>query len=1160
MAMNDHNKKVKEIFLEAEGILNSLEQQKFLDRACGDDQDLLARVQRLLEAHQEGTDFIPIDPQEQTKVSEDPVPREGEGSVIGPYKLLQNIGEGGCGVVYMAEQQKPVVRRVALKIIKLGMDTKQVIARFEAERQALAMMEHPNIAKVLDAGATENGRPYFVMELVRGVPITEFCDQQNLETNERLLLFMDVCSAIQHAHQKGVIHRDIKPSNILVTMHDHKAVPKIIDFGIAKATQQRLTDKTLFTQFHQFMGTPAYMSPEQAQMSGLDIDTRTDIYSLGVLLYELLTGRTPLDAKELTKADYDEMRRRIRDEDPIYPSTQLTSMNAEELTTIAKRRNTEPARLNRVMRGELDWIVMKALEKDRNRRYETAAELALDVQRYLNFEPVKAAAPSSMYRFRKFARRNKAAISVAAIILLLLSVGSVVSTWLAVKATIAQKTADQLARESKKAKEHAEVREQYANEQRNLALTSSHALRQNLYASDMYQAQQFLDADNIAKSRELLLKYIPTNIGAEDLRGFEWKYLWDRCRGDELYVFENLSRPVGAVAFSRDGKMLAGFSSNGKVGVWNVDTRMPIALLDADVETWPGNLRVKFSSDNRFLIAGRNSGRWNNMKRAKLIVWRTDTWEQSACLKEVGFPLIEQESSEKFVAYNGQGFHLFDISQEGDKPLDLSKHPFADKHVRGYAFSEDDRLLALKEHNDDNITIFDTLSGMKVADWPLSSSTRAHLITVSNGMQYVAWMSDPFNRNATELKLRLFNPFEEREIELEESQPGMLFAAEFSPDAQWLVAGGWDYLLHVWEASSGQKLGAFKGHLDEIFSLAISPNSQTFASGGKDGRVYLWDMRSLSAKPELEQINLVQKEGSLNEITSRKELAERISPVLWSEFERNNLDHFLPADRSWDRFIISPDGNHGAQRIKDDELEIYDLVKNQYEATLSLSERQGGFFRTGPSFISNQRLIYQREGQFSIWNVHDDRNEPALIPEEYESFLGASPDGRYLAMSRQGEGSDIAVWDYDGGQEVSLLTGMNYSARSVVFSSDGVLVIAAGSWDKRGLVWNTLTGQVEHILTGHKQGIHTAAFSHDKRSIATYSPDGTIRIWHMETGRETLALQPEGTKNERLDQLQFSRDNQKLFIIGDDKAWVIEVPSLNQIDKDLTKKTSKERS
>ena len=444
--MSNQFSKEKDIFVEAEGISDPAERQQFLDRACGGDENLRDRIDKLLSAHIENEGFIPVDPNEQTKFSLETAPREGEGSIIGRYKLLQNIGEGGCGVVYMAEQQTPVVRRVALKIIKLGMDTKQVIARFEAERQALAMMDHPNISKVLDAGATDNGRPFFVMELVRGVRITEFCDQQNLDTKERLKLFMDVCSAIQHAHQKGVIHRDIKPSNILVTMHDHKSVPKIIDFGIAKATQQRLTDKTLFTQFHQFIGTPAYMSPEQAQMSGLDVDTRTDIYSLGVLLYELLTGRTPLDAKELTKADYDEMRRRIRDEEPIYPSTQLSSMNPAELTTTATRRNTEPARLNRIMRGELDWIVMKALEKNRKRRYETATELALDVQRYLNLEPVKAAAPSSLYRFRKFARRNQAALITAAIILILLTVGSVVSTGLAIKATIAQRNADALAK------------------------------------------------------------------------------------------------------------------------------------------------------------------------------------------------------------------------------------------------------------------------------------------------------------------------------------------------------------------------------------------------------------------------------------------------------------------------------------------------------------------------------------------------------------------------------------------------------------------------------------------------------------------------------------------------------------------------------------------
>ncbi len=294
-------------------------------------------------------------------------------------------------MVYMAEQRTPVKRRVALKIIKLGMDTKQVVARFEAERQALAMMDHPNIAKVLDAGATESGRPYFVMELVRGIPITRFCDESSLSTEARLRLFMAVCQAVHHAHQKGIIHRDLKPSNVMVTLHDDQPMVKVIDFGIAKATQHELTEKTHFTRFQEFIGTPAYMSPEQAQMSGLDIDTRSDIYSLGVLLYELLTGQTPFDEKELLGAGYDEIRRRIREVEPPRPSTRLSQLRQQDLTTVAQRRACQPDRLGGLIRGELDWMVMKALEKDRSRRYESASAFAQDVQRHLNHEPVAAA-------------------------------------------------------------------------------------------------------------------------------------------------------------------------------------------------------------------------------------------------------------------------------------------------------------------------------------------------------------------------------------------------------------------------------------------------------------------------------------------------------------------------------------------------------------------------------------------------------------------------------------------------------------------------------------------------------------------------------------------------------------------------------------------------
>jgi serine/threonine protein kinase len=836
--------------------LPTAERAAALERECGDDAELCQQVEALLKAHDDSGE-LPAAEREPTswptrppasgelpvveqKPTEDYVPGVGPGQLFaGRYKLLQQIGEGGMGTVWMADQTDPVKRRVAVKLIRVERgQSKTILLRFEAERQAIALMDHPHIARLLDAGeapAAQAGgapMPFFVMELVKGLPLTDCCDTHKLGIPERLHLFMQVCAAVQHAHQKGIIHRDLKPSNILVESHDGKPVPKIIDFGLAKATTGlRLTEHTLFTAIGSVMGTPLYMAPEQINVNALDVDTRADIYALGIILYELLTGSTPITRATLKKAALDEMLKLIREQEVPTPSSRLSS--AESAPSVAANRQTEPAKLGRLVKGELDWIVLKALAKERDRRYDTANGFAKDLERFLNHEPVTAGPPSAGYRVRKFARRNRGSVITAGLVLLALVLGTTVSVWQALRATAAEGVA-------RRSEEAAQDQKHAADLAKDEAVRQRDELRHLNYIADMNLAQHAWEANNLVRTRQLLEQHRP-KPGEDDLRGFEWHYLHRLFHRDHLTIKAHTGG-AWTVAFSADGKRLftsgaattfkdiAWASALGEIKLWDATTgqRMDLPL---DRPTGPVR-RIALSADGTYLAAAcdlKGIQVWNLATRQRFDLetlpnkrtWAVGFSPDSKRLVATFNPVDALQNRENTV-------RVLDLASR-DPVWTLDGLPFMPSVSP--AFSPDGKYLVMAHFLEGLVRVVDAATGREAFSCKYGEGKVNHAIFSPDGKSLAACGE----RGASIWDVATHK----KRLTCRNATP-LGYCLAYSPDSKQLATSA-EGEIELWDAGTGQQINAFKGHAGDLLTITFSPDGKYLASAGLDGTVRMWD-------------------------------------------------------------------------------------------------------------------------------------------------------------------------------------------------------------------------------------------------------------------------------------------------------------------------------
>jgi serine/threonine protein kinase/WD40 repeat protein len=1070
------------------------ERGAFLAGACGQNTVLMARVQALLQAHDADAAILADRPRSEPGAGS---AAEKPGDRIGHYKLLQQIGEGGCGVVYMAEQEEPVRRLVALKVIKLGMDTRKVVARFEAERQALALMDHPNIAKVLDAGTTQAGRPFFVMELVRGVKITDYCEEHNLSTTQRLDLVIQCCRAIQHAHQKGIIHRDVKPSNVLVTVHDGVPVPKVIDFGIAKAIEGRLTDQTLFTAFEQFIGTPAYMSPEQAQLNGLDVDTRTDIYSLGVLIYELLTGQTPFDAKELLMAGLDEMRKTIREKEPLRPSTrltlELTSAKAKSLQNRSLNPGSGPGdpagagrgshewiarkkELVHVLRGDLDWIVMKCLEKDRTRRYETANGLAMDLQRHLTGEPVVARPPSNLYRFQKLVRRNRLAFSAAAAVALALVLGIVGSTSEAVRARRAEREQVRLRGEADRARA-GEMTQRAAAEQHlyDALLGEAHAKQLSGRAGQRFESLDAITKAATIHSTSELSDEAVSAFALTDLReGKHWRFVshWrtEGMRFDDPFVLCASRTPTG-ITIRR---------------VVNDEQVKFLPVTDIP-DLLNGFLPRRFDHQSHYFAA--------------------------SCLTREGWRC-----------------RVWDITRESPLMLDLPgfANPDFSPDGKAVAMLNPDRTVSIKEITTGKDRIQFQVEGMPSLF--RFSPDGAELAGLEPG-------------NST---VRIWDVGTGQVVTVLQSSGNLTFFA-WNQEASLLATGGQDGSISLWDLPSGRLRSRMEGHESRVTGLTFSHQGDLLASASWDTTLRLWDVargQQLVVYRTQDTDLHFSPDDQILAYAIAGETAKLLQMAHRTGYRRLSGSAELP--KSWG-VDFSPDGRLLATCTSGG-IVLWDTMAGKEVGFIRGPHCRAVHFQTNDGLS----LLGSTEGGFYRWPLQirsgaDDlylRVEPphVLLPQEAFRYSALDPGGSKIVGSRA-DGSPPVILDLENPNSVMRLRG-HPGASSVAWAPSGRWV-ATGSWKGTGVnVYEASSGRLIRELP--VKGSANIAFSPDSKWLATAEIAG-FKLWNA----SSWELWPQSLPSDQISEinpLTFSPDGRLLALVYPiSEIRIVKVPNFEVV-------------